>query len=809
MKNLFILLLITALFITFSEASFAQKVTVLASPSKPVVKKGEEFTIDAKVTISENWYIYAFKDQVNKEGIGPTTSEVEVDDKLLQIQKTRIKFPKSKTKYDEGFEMDVEYHAGTVNLSIPVKALADIDFNNQKLFAGFFLQLCSDEGKCIPPQVYKGLVKAQGSKLQEPKQGNSYKKIMYPEEKDELVTDDNSKIMFKASPSKSNVAAGEKFTIRLRLTLDEYWYTYSLKEQLNKEGIGPTMTEIIIDSTQFLKLSGDIKSPKPKIKFDKGFETDIEIFEHTADFEIPVEATSAIDFSKDEKFIGIYIQLCDTARCLPPEEYKIYITSEVYIAQAEAANQDVQLTDSQKEIEAKKKEGIFSFLWFAMSMGALALLTPCVFPMVPITVSFFTKRAEKAKGNGLRDSLIYALGIIFTFTALGFILALILGSTGIQDFATNPWVNISIAAIFIIFALNLFGAFEIQIPPALLNKLNSKSQGSGIMSVLLMGLTFSLTSFTCTVPFVGSSLISAAGGEWFYPIIGMLGFSAVFAAPFFLLALFPSFMQKLPKAVGWMNNVKVVMGFLEIAAAIKFISNVDLVWSLGIMPREMFLAIWIGCAVLITLYILGTFRLPHDSDVNGVSSPRLIFAILFSTITIYLWSGLYGKSLGELDAFLPPPDYEQLMSPSTGSIQSSGPENSNPSGKTENNASAEISSDWLTDYKQALKIAKESNKSLFIDFTGFTCTNCRWMETKMFVKPEIDNLIGQYVKVRLYTDRQKEPYISNKMLQMEKFNSIELPLYVILKPDGELVGTKAFTRDENEFITFLKSGLKM
>jgi thiol:disulfide interchange protein DsbD len=289
----------------------------------------------------------------------------------------------------------------------------------------------------------------------------------------------------------------------------------------------------------------------------------------------------------------------------------------------------------------------------------------------------------------------------------------------------------------------------------------------------------------------------------------MLGFSAVFAAPFFLLALFPSFMQKLPKAGGWMNNVKVVMGFLEIAAAIKFISNVDLVWSLGIMPREMFLAIWIGCAVLITLYVLGTFRLPHDSEVNGVSSPRLIFAILFSTITIYLWSGLYGKSLGELDAFLPPPDYEQLMSSSAGSIQSTGPVNSNPSGSTAVKPSGEENSEWLTDYKQALKIAKETNKSLFIDFTGFTCTNCRWMETKMFVKTEIDKLIGQYVKVRLYTDRQQEPYISNKMLQMEKFNSIELPLYVILRPDGELVGTKAFTRDEKEFLTFLQSGLKM
>jgi thiol:disulfide interchange protein DsbD len=330
-----------------------------------------------------------------------------------------------------------------------------------------------------------------------------------------------------------------------------------------------------------------------------------------------------------------------------------------------------------------------------------------------------------------------------------------------------------------------------------LNKLNAKSQGNGFTSVLLMGLTFSLTSFTCTVPFVGSALFSASQGEWFYPIIGMLGFSAVFAAPFFLLALFPSAMTKLPKAGGWMNNIKVVMGFLEIAAAIKFVSNVDFAWGLGIMPRELFLAIWIGCGILITLYILGVFRLSHDSRVESVGTVRVVFALIFASITFYLISGLQGKELGEINAYLPPNDYKeiisgtQIASVSTGTAAEPG----------EKPANSEIS--WFNNYDQAVSESKKLNKPLFVDFSGFQCTNCRWMELNMFPRKSIKDVMNRMVLVRLYTDKKEEPYLSYKKMQIERYKSIALPLYVIITPDGEVLGTKAFTRDENEFRTFL------
>lgn len=606
-------------------------------------------------------------------------------------------------------------------------------------------------------------------------------------------------IRFKALPTQSSVNAGDEFDIQLNVELDDYWYTYSTELQLSDEGIGPSPTEIMLKPSESLELI-DIKVPKPKNKYDDGFEMNIDYYNGQLQFVVQAKALSDLNFENDSAFVNVYIQICDTVRCLPPEEYDIRIGSETVesafptFVPSTAGKKETKVlqTESSKEIEDVKKKGVWSFLWFAMSAGALALLTPCVFPMIPITVSFFTKRAEKNPGKGLRDSLIYAIGIIFTFVFLGFLLSILFGATGIRDFASNGWVNLFIAAIFVIFALNLFGAFEIQVPTGLMNKLNAKSQGGGIIGVLLMGLTFSLTSFTCTVPFVGTALLSATGGEWFYPIIGMLGFAGVFAAPFFLLALFPSLLTSLPKAGGWMNNVKVVMGFLEIAAAIKFISNADLVWAWGVLPREVFLSIWIACGILIVIYILGKFQLKLDTPLERVGAVRVIWVIIFTSISVYLLSGLYGRPLGELDAFLPPSGYlEGTASNSSGS--------SSGSSYTETN--------WEKDYETAVAKAKAEGKPLFIDFTGWTCTNCRWMESNMFPDGDVAGLMNEMVKVKLYTDRRKEPELSNKKLQEDRFNSIELPLYVILTPDEELVGTKAFTRDKQEFVDFLKRGL--
>lgn len=635
----------------------------------------------------------------------------------------------------------------------------------------------------------------------------------------------NTGLKITAAPEKMQIKAGEGFLIKADISLTDPWYTYSIVPQLNSEGIGPAPTEIYVKPYSLVDSIREVWAEIPHQKMDKGFNREIDYYKEKAEFLIKLKALKDIDLNKDKLTIEFYIQVCDTTRCLPSEtvaatfanqpfdnsaiDYSkfekhaikyvdgYFTAQEAETAKSESNSGKAEIapkqTESNKIINEKKSEGVLSFLWFAMAAGALALLTPCVFPMVPITVSFFTKRAEKTRGKGLRDSIVYAVGIISTFTAIGIIMSAIFGPTGIRDFATSGWVNIFIAVIFIVFAFNLFGAFEIQLPTGLLNRLNQKSQGSGLMSVWLMGLTFSLTSFTCTVPFVGSTLISTSSGEWFYPIIGMLAFSTVFAAPFFLLALFPSYLNKLPKAGGWMNNIKVVMGFLEIAAAIKFISNTDLVWKWGVLPREVFLSIWIACGLFIVLYILGKFKLPHDARVESTGSGRIIFALLFSAISIWLITGLFGKNLGELDAFLPPKDYSVLMGGSAADNSLTGQSND------------EIK--WTMDYKAALDIAKKENKPVFIDFTGYTCTNCRWMESNMFPRPDVKEKLNKMVTLRLYTDGRDASNTINKKMQQDRYSSVELPLYVILTPNEELISSKSFTRDSKEFLDFLNKGL--
>jgi thiol:disulfide interchange protein DsbD len=448
-----------------------------------------------------------------------------------------------------------------------------------------------------------------------------------------------------------------------------------------------------------------------------------------------------------------------------------------------------------------RESSLWSFIWLAMTVGALSLLTPCVFPMVPITVSYFTNHAAGNRRAALRDAVIYALGIILTFTALGVALAVLFGAAGINKFAANPWVNIVITLIFLSFAMSLFGAFNLQVPSSILTKLDALSRkeegaaGSGghVIALLLMGLTFSLTSFTCTAPFVGTLLGMAAQGDWIYPVTGMLAFSTVFALPFFVLALAPQLISQLPKSGGWLNAVKVVMGLLEVAAAMKFLSNVDLVWRWNIFPREVVLASWVAVALLITFYLLGKFQLTHDMVTERIGALRLMVSLMFLSLSFYLLTGLFGARLGELESFLPP------------ATEGSSPAAFASSGGLATR-SGELS--WITnDYEGALKQARDENKAMFIDFTGYTCTNCRWMEANMFPKGTVRQELEKYVRLRLYTDGEGQPYEGFQQMQEEKFGTVALPLYAVLKGDGSILTTfPGLTRNEAEFVTFLKAG---
>jgi thiol:disulfide interchange protein len=432
---------------------------------------------------------------------------------------------------------------------------------------------------------------------------------------------------------------------------------------------------------------------------------------------------------------------------------------------------------------------LWSFIWLAMTVGALSLLTPCVFPMVPITVSYFTNHAAGSRRKAVGQAGTYMIGIVLTFTALGMAMALLVGATSLNRFAANPWVNILITGIFLVFALSLFGVFDIGLPPALVNRLDALTRrqgGSQTLATLLMGLTFTLTSFTCTAPFIGTLLVMAAGGDWQWPLVGMLAFSTVFALPFFVLALVPQWMASLPRAGGWLNSVKVLMAFLEVAAAMKFLSNVDLIWGWGIFTHDVVLAVWVVTFVLMALYVLGLFRFAHDPPVKHVGIVRLGVSMVCGTVALWLMTGLVGRPLGELEAFLPPPP-ESLRS-----------------GVATSSASSDLP--WImNDYPRALAQAKAEHKRVFVDFTGYTCTNCRWMEAEMFPRADVRQELSSFVLVRLYTDGEGEIFRRQQQLQQEKYQTVALPFYAVVNADGSPVANFAgLTRDPAEFVAFLK-----
>ncbi len=605
------------------------------------------------------------------------------------------------------------------------------------------------------------------------------------------IAQDPVKLTLAVSPE--SVASGAKGAAKVTATIESPWKMYSLTQGSG----GPIPTKISVDDTYFQ--AGQISGPKPKVAFDPNFGIDTEAYTGEAVFNLPFTVTAEAPDGRQELRISVKYQVCNDTLCLPPKTVKLAapltVTGGRQLAPPPPSSTVTAMPSSVAAPAATPAASniangsFWGFIWLAITFGALSLLTPCVFPMIPITVSYFTKHGSDSHYGSIRDALIYALGIILTFTGLGVALALVFGAAGLNRFASNPYINLLITAIFLAFAFSLLGAYNLGVPSSLLTKLDgiTRSKESGkYIGLLLMGLTFSLTSFTCTAPLVGTILVAAANGELFYPIAGMLAFSTVFALPFFVLAVAPRLMHSLPRSGTWMNSVKVVMGFLEIGAALKFLSNVDLVWGWNIFTREVVIAGWIACSILIVLYLLGVFRFAHDSEKKHIGLVGALNALAFTTLTFYLLTGLFGARLGEIESFLPPA--KEAASSIAGETGKSG----------------ELT--WITnDYQAAITRAKAENKRVFVDYTGYTCTNCRWMEANMFTKAEVKKELEKFVRVRLYTDGEGEPYQGFQRMQEQRFGTVALPLYAIVTFNDETVATFAgLTRDQNEYLSFLR-----
>jgi thiol:disulfide interchange protein DsbD len=423
-----------------------------------------------------------------------------------------------------------------------------------------------------------------------------------------------------------------------------------------------------------------------------------------------------------------------------------------------------------------------AFFWLAASTGLLSLLTPCVFPMVPVTIAYFST-PHRADARGLQRALLFALGIIGTFTVLGLALAAIFGAAGLNQFAANPWVNLLLAGLFVGFAANLFGWFDIGLPwrvsTAADRAVRRATPGSSL-GALLMGAAFTLTSVTCTAPFVGTLLVLASQGSWTTPIAGMLVYSAAFALPFFILAAAPGLVSRLPRAGEWMKTLRVLIGLLELGAAIKFVSNADLVLGWGIFTRNVLLVAWSALAIAGAAYLARNARARVQrrelgwETVVGIATALLLAGWLASGVNEQ-------RRLRQIEAFLPP-----LIGPPEG-------------------ARGTETSWMLNDYAGALTSARAAEKLVFVDFTGYTCTNCRWMEANIFTRPDVGAELGQFVLARLYTDGEGEIYERQQAFQEKTFGTVALPLYAVVDADGKVRGTfSGLTRSPSDFIAFLR-----
>ena len=510
--------------------------------------------------------------------------------------------------------------------------------------------------------------------------------------------------------------------------------------------------------------------------------------------------------------ISVRYNACDDKMCTAPETWE-YVT----------------VGDKAKVEEAKAEEEQSIWWVFVMGLlgGLLAIFTPCVWPIIPMTVSFFIKRGGAAKGTTnaqvVRDAILYGLSIVIIYVGLGLLVTLIFGASALNALSTNAIVNIIFFLILVLFAASFFGAFEITLPSSWSTALNSKSGNTtGFLSILLMAFTLVIVSFSCTGPIIGTLLVEAAGKSLLAPAMGMLGFAIALALPFSLFAMFPSVLKKLPKSGGWMNTFKVTLAFLELALALKFLSVADLAYGWHILDREVFVSLWIVIFSLLGCYLLGLISFPHDDDDHRKTSvPRLFLAIISLAFAMYMVPGLWGAPLRAISAFAPPMTTQDwVMTPGGQAIGLSGNEAMGEY-KTMSVHEGQIT---FTDYDEGMAYAKEKDMPVFLDFNGFGCVNCRKMEAAVLSKPEVAEHMHKYVLISLIVDdktKLDEPItleengktvtlktIGDKWSHMQRshYQSNAQPYYVQLDADGNKIVETSYAYDEDieKFLKWLK-----
>ncbi len=658
--------------------------------------------------------------------------------------------------------------------------------------------------------------------------------------------------------STKQISAGEVQLI-FSANIDKPWHLYS--QDVPPPPDGPVPTSFFFEKSADFKTIGKVKEPKAIEEFDNQFKITLKYFADKAVFTQNIKVLSAKDF----KITGyLEFMCCDDTQCLAPEtiDFEFNIKGnpeaavgvpdekETAVAPEEVVKDTVAVaadtlvksdSTAKEEVSAANAGGLDkdSSLWmlffFSFLAGLAAILTPCVFPMIPMTVTFFLKEKDKVKAKA--QALIYGVSIILIYTVIGTVVAVTLGAN-FANFLSTHWLpNVLFFLIFMFFAASFLGMFEITLPSWMINKSDAQADRGGILGSFFMAFTLVLVSFSCTGPIVGAILVASAGGQVLEPIIGMLGFSLAFALPFTLFAFFPRWLNNMPKSGGWLNSVKVVLGFIELALGLKFLSIADQTYHWGILDREIYLAFWIIIFTLMGFYLLGKLKFSHDSDLKFISVPRLAMAIATFTFVAYMIPGMFGAPLQALSGYLPPQathdfDLNKIVRDNIQVYGSGGGGAEHGSTLCDKPKHGDIlhlphGLEGYFDYEQALACAEQQQKPIFIDFTGHGCVNCREMEARVWSDPRVlKKLREEFVLVALYVDDKTElpesewitstydgkvkKTIGKKYadFQISRFNINAQPYYVLLDAKGELlVPAKAYDLDVDKFLEFLDSGL--
>ena len=614
-------------------------------------------------------------------------------------------------------------------------------------------------------------------------------------------------------------------------TIDPGWHVYST--DIGDDGpVRATFNAVKMDG---VKTVGTLHArTKPVEKYDEMFGMNLRFFEGRVVF------VQKVKFTKPKYNIDCYLEYgaCNASNCLPPTQVAFQKSGDVKVAtesqqteketaeeaQPAETSEELVATEAQQTMksvdtstwspviselkafeEPRDESSMLSvFLWSLLG-GLIAVVTPCVWPVIPMTVSFFLKR-NKSRGKAIREALTYGASIIVIYVAVGLLVTLISGPSALNALSTNAWFNVFLALLLVVFAASFFGAFELALPSSWSNKMDRKSDATtGILSIFFMAFTLVLVSFSCTGPIIGFLLVALSTQESIIaPTIGMLGFAIGLAVPFALFALFPSLLKSAPKSGGWMNQVKVVLGFVELAFALKFFSVADLAYGWHLLDREVFVSLWIVIFGLLGAYLLGWLKFPHDDDDRRTNVPRFALALASLAFAVYMIPGLWGAPLKAISAFAPPM-YTQDFNLYGGSVEAK-----------------------FRDYDEGMAFARQQGKPVMVDFTGFGCVNCRKMEAAVWTDPQVQDFLNKdYVLISLYVDDKTplaEPItvsengqqrilrtIGDKWsyLQRTKVGANTQPCYVLLTPDGKpLEGLRSYDEDIEAYVKFLKNGLK-